>query len=213
MARLISIQTGVVQDVKDAQGTFRTGIFKTPVSGPVRVGKLGLEGDAQADRRLHGGPEKAVLAYCADNFPLFEKALGLSLRPGSFGENLTLEGLTEADVCIGDVYRVGTAELSVCQPRPPCWKLARKLGEPKLPKLVIETLHPGYYFQVLQEGVLEAGGLLELLRRPYPSMTVERCARLLWLDEPSRSDVEDFAQCDALPAVIRQGAIDALAEE
>jgi len=158
-----------------------TGFFKSPVAGPVRVGFTNLDGDEQADLRVHGGPEKAVLAYSADHYPAWRAELALPDLPfGAFGENLTVAGLTEADVCVGDVWRVGGAVLAVTQPRQPCWKLARRWRLTDLPGRVVKTGRTGWYFRVVEEGVIDAGQPLERLDRPNTAWSVARANRVMY---------------------------------
>lgn len=184
--RLLSVQVGLPRERGRADAPdpmdrpWRSGIFKDPVAGPVWLGRTNLEGDGQADLRVHGGPEKAVLAYAAGHYPAWREELGLAaLAFGAFGENFTLEGLAEDDVCIGDTFAVGQARIQVSQPRTPCWKLAWRFRRPDLAERVIATGHSGWYFRVLEEGRVEAGTALTLLDRPHPDLSVARvsCAK------------------------------------
>lgn len=159
----------------------RSGIFKTPVSGPVAVGLEGLAGDAQGDRRVHGGPEKAVHYFPAEHYERLATLVAAAgpalvdiLKPGVLGENLSGSGLTEATVCIGDVFAVGTCRLQVSQPRQPCWKINHKLGHPPMSRLIADEGCTGWYFRVLTEGVIAAGDAIELLDRPAPDMSLAR---------------------------------------
>jgi MOSC domain-containing protein YiiM len=153
----------------------RTGFGKSPVAGGVRVGHSNLEGDGQADRRYHGGPDMAVLAYCAGHYPAWRSELDWPDLPlGGFGENLSIEGAAEDTVCIGDIWRAGSAILQVPSPRNPCVKIGRYWGRPGLPRCVRESGRIGWYLRVLEEGVLEAGAPVALLERPHPDWTVQR---------------------------------------
>jgi MOSC domain-containing protein YiiM len=147
-----------------------TAIFKEPVKGPVRVGLLGLEGDGQADLRVHGGVEKAVYAYPAEHYEAWSRELGRELMPGTFGENLTVTGLTEGVVRAGDRYRAGTAVLEVTQPRFPCFKLGIRMNDMLFLKRFLESGRSGFYLRVVEEGVVAAGDAFELVasdrRRP-----------------------------------------------
>ncbi|XXF78606.1 MOSC domain-containing protein [Myxococcaceae bacterium GXIMD 01537] len=150
-----------------------SGTYKEPVHGPVRLGLVGLAGDGQADLKVHGGPEKAVLGYGAGHYDFWRERLGRpDVGPGAFGENLVLEGASESTVCIGDVVRVGTARLQVSQPRQPCWKQARRWGRKDMPLLLQETGRVGWYYRVLEEGEVKEGLDVELLGRPCPAFTV-----------------------------------------
>lgn len=163
---------------------FATGFWKDPVTGPVAVGFTNLAGDGQADLANHGGPDKAVLAYPADHYPDWRESLGMPDLPfGAFGENLSITGQIETDVCIGDVFRVGSAVLAVSQPRQPCWKLARRWKIKDLPARVVESGRCGWYYRVLQEGMVRAGDAVELTERPNPEWTVRRAHRVMFFDK------------------------------
>jgi len=150
-----------------------TGIFKQPVRGPVRVGTLGLAGDRQADLTVHGGADKAVCVYSGDHYPAWQRELQIEdFNAGAFGENFTLAGLTEQDVCIGDVWALGEIELQVSQPRQPCWKLARKWRIKTLTAQAVDNGRTGWYFRVLREGLVNTGDPLVLVSRPSPDWTI-----------------------------------------
>lgn len=163
-------------------------IVKRPVTGPVAVGPEGLTGDAQGDRRVHGGPEKAVHLYPPENYARLAEARperAPDLRPGVLGENLSAPGLTEADVCIGDVYRIGSVLLQVSQPRRPCWKIDNRLDSPGLNRVIVELGCPGWYARVLEPGTLAAGAGIALAERLNPDVSL---ARLLAADRAHRPD-------------------------
>ena len=132
----------------------------------------GFEGDGQADRQNHGGPDKAVCVYPFDHYAHWERMLGRELAPGAMSENLTVSGIRESEVCVGDVFRAGGATVQVCQPRVPCDKLARKNGERLLPKWLSEIGYTGFYTRVLEEGVVEAGSPFELVERHPDGITI-----------------------------------------
>ena len=157
-----------------------TGYFKEPVAGPVRVTATGLDGDGQSDLVNHGGVDKAVLAYSADHYAGWVQELGLAGLPGgAFGENLTVAGLTEDGVCVGDVWRCGGVTLEVSQPREPCWKLARRWRIKDLPARVVKSGRCGWYFRVVVEGSVEAGDACERLARPNPAWTIRQAHRVM----------------------------------
>lgn len=156
-----------------------TGIFKRPAQGRIRLDKLNFAGDSQADLEHHGGPDKAVCVYCAEHYPYWQRELKLDLPPAAFGENLTVTGLTEDDVCIGDVYQIGEAVVQVSQPRQPCHKLAKKYDIPELPLLVQSTGYTGYYFRVLQEGTVAAGDDIRLVQKHSRQITVSYANRIM----------------------------------
>ncbi len=164
------------------EGTF-SAIAKEVVTGPVRVGLLGIEGDEQGDPRVHGGRDKAVHHYPFDHYAAWRAELGdhgILDRPGGFGENLGTRGLTEADLCLGDRLRAGGVVLEVSQPRQPCWKLADRFGVPQMPRLVQDRLRTGWYYRVLEEGMIAAGDSLMLLERPFPEWPIRRLVELLY---------------------------------
>lgn len=161
-ARVIAVSVGGIRTI-DADGRkVRTGIFKAPVTGRVAVGTLGLEGDRQADQRVHGGERKAVYAYPAEHYEFWRRELpGIDLPHGMFGENLTIEGVLESQVRPGDRFRAGTAELTVTGPRLPCFKLAAKFGRRDMIARFMRSGRTGFYFAVDRQGEVGAGDLLE----------------------------------------------------
>ena len=198
-AKIVSVQVGkpewhpIPGEEEDAEARFRTAIFKRPLSGPVAVGQLGLEGDGQANRKHHGGVDKAVLAYSLDHYADWTPLLAPAGIPyGAFGENLTISGQTEADVCIGDVWQFGTARLQISQPRQPCATLGRRWARPQLPKEVVRNGQGGWYFRVVENGALEAGETPRLIERPQPDWPVLRAFRTYFdrpLDRAARSEL------------------------
>jgi MOSC domain-containing protein YiiM len=179
----------------------RSAIAKTPVPGPWRIGPLGLEGDAQADRAHHGGPEKALHHYPLDHYAAWRAELGdLALldAPGAFGENLSTQGWTEENVCVGDVLRFGAALLQVSQGRQPCFKLGLRFARRDMAKLVQESGRTGWYYRVLEPGLAQEGDRLDIIERPHPDWPLARLTRLLYRD---RDDREGLAAMAALPAL------------
>ncbi len=155
---MISVNVSRPLTIVDQGRVIRTGIFKEPVAGRVRLGRLNLEGDAQADLRVHGGPDKAVYAYPVEHYEYWKQVLERSvLSLGQFGENLTVEGLQEDRVRLGDVFRVGTAVVQVTQPRSPCNKLGIRMGSKDFPRLFQASNRSGFYLRVLEEGEVGAG--------------------------------------------------------
>lgn len=182
---LVSIQVGKVRS--DAE--WSTGIFKDAVSGPVVVGPSGIDGDEQGDRVNHGGPDKAICAYAAQHYAFWQRTFGLAaLAYGAFGENATIAGTSEADVCIGDTWAIGDLLLQVSQPRQPCWKLARKWGRENFAQQVIASGRTGWYFRVLRGGHVEAGAPCVVTERPYPQWTIAEANRIMY-DPPSDTSV------------------------
>jgi MOSC domain-containing protein YiiM len=175
---LLSIQVGLprVLGSPDSSHTderqWTSGFCKEVIAGPVAVTRTNLAGDGQADLKHHGGPEKAICVYPRDHWTSWKEELGIDMPHGGFGENFTTQGAAEADVCIGDIFRCGTAILEISQPRQPCWKLARRWGIKDLAARVERTGRTGWYLRVLEEGTVEAGNALQLLQRPHPEWTI-----------------------------------------
>ncbi|WP_029008203.1 MOSC domain-containing protein [Azospirillum halopraeferens] len=176
-----------------------SGIAKHPLLVPVRLGREGFAGDAQGDRRHHGGPDKAVHHYPFDHYPAWRGEIGdraVLDRPGAFGENLSTLGLTEADVAIGDMFRLGTAVIEVSQGRQPCWKLNHRFAVADMALRVQRSGRTGWYCRVVEEGTVGPGDSLRLLDRHAPDWTVERLRRLLYVDPFDRDALAAMA---ALP--------------
>ena len=175
-----ALLTGTVRPLGDSGRD--SGIDKHPVSAPLWLGAEGLRGDEQADRRFHGGPEKALHHYARDHYPGWLAELGeraVLAAPGAFGENISTLGLTEADVCVGDVFRAGTALIQVSQARQPCWKLDHRFGQRGVAARVQASGRTGWYYRVLQEGWLCAGDTLALCERPHPQWSLARVQDVL----------------------------------
>jgi MOSC domain-containing protein YiiM len=211
VAKILSIQVGLSQTygdpaARDAENkVWTTAFFKLPVAGKVRLRRLGLEGDEQADLRVHGGPDKAVLAYSHDHYPFWRTLLNTPDLPvGAFGENLTVDGVSEKTVCIGDLWRVGEGVVQVSQPRQPCWKLARRWQIPELPKLVVRTGFCGWYLRVIEDGIMEAGMEMELLQRPHPEWTLDRANQALYNRQFSAEAGYELAELSELSAAWRE---------
>jgi MOSC domain-containing protein YiiM len=179
--------------------TYSTAFVKSPIAGSIFVGTTGVAGDQQADRQNHGGLDKAILAYSADHYPYWQQHLNLSNMPcGGFGENLTIEGLDETGICIGDRWQAGNITLEVSQPRQPCWKLGRRWQIADLPKQVIQNGRSGWYLRVLNEGELIAGTPIELMTRPHPAWSVARANRLLYHEHDNVLALEELANIPEL---------------
>ena len=172
--KLLSIHIGEPRTYNDDQGSWETAFFKEPVPGPVFLGSLGLEGDGVADTQHHGGADQAVLLYSADHYADWVSELEIDLPFGAFGENLTVKGMDETTVFIGDIYQIGAVRLQVTKPRIPCWKIARRWHIPDLTKHVTKTNRTGWYCRVLREGEIEAGLPVNLLSRSGAEQTVEQ---------------------------------------
>jgi MOSC domain-containing protein YiiM len=157
MPRLLSVNVGRPQPVQTGRRTVSTAIWKSPVDGRVAVRGVNLDGDDQADRRVHGGPDKAVYAYGIDETRVWESELGRELGPAAFGENLTVDGMDVSGATLGERWRVGTTLLEVVQPRLPCFKLGLRMGDPKFVRRFAEASRPGAYLRIVEEGELGMG--------------------------------------------------------
>lgn len=198
-ARLVSLNVGKPRELAHGQRTtVRSAIYKTPVSGALRLGELGLEGDEQADLNAHGGPDKAVCVYPAEHYHIWEAWLGLEVGPASFGENFTTSGWLEEEAHIGDIYRVGGATVQITQPRQPCYKLAARHGVKELAALVAHSGRTGFYLRMLQEGEVEAGDKVELLERPTDAVSLSEANRVMHLDTTDVYGIERLLGVAAL---------------
>jgi MOSC domain-containing protein YiiM len=158
MARLLSVNVGLPRDVEWKGRTVHTGIWKNPVRGRCRVGRLNLDGDGQGDLSGHGGEQRAVFVYQIESYRYWQEQLKRTdLVHGQFGENFTIEGLPDDAVCIGDRYQIGSALFEVTQPRVTCYRVGIRMNEPRMPALLTSSGRPGFYFRVLQEGEVGAG--------------------------------------------------------
>jgi MOSC domain-containing protein YiiM len=177
---------------------YETAFRKAEAMGPVHVGPLGLEGDEQADKKHHGGPHMAVLMYSESHYPGWRLVEGLAeMGPGGFGENLTVSGFDETQVCIGDVLEVGGARLQVASPRAPCADISRRWDREWLLKKVVERRHTGWYLRVLSPGVVRAGDDVRRLERPHSGWTIDRILRLRYL---TPRDVAGLREASVLAA-------------
>ena len=177
-----------------------TAIWKTPIDGPVHVGRLNLEGDAQADLTVHGGVDKAVYAYSAEHYEFWRAELpDADLAFGAFGENLSVRGLPEASVCVGDRFRIGTAELVVTQPRMPCYNLAVRFGRADMVKRFLQSGRTGFYLAVMQEGTIAPGDAVMPLAAPRPSLPIAEVVALYANDLENQELLQRAATLPSLP--------------
>jgi len=179
--RIISVNVGSVHELGRVRGKpVQSGFIKKPVSGPVRVGRLNLEGDRQADLKVHGGIDKAVYAYPSEHYPYWaEKYPDMEMPWGSFGENFTTEGLLEDEVHIGDRFLAGSAEVAVTQPRFPCYKLGLRFGTQAILKTFLDSEKSGYYLKVLREGKVKAGDAMKAIDVNENSPTITSMVRMV----------------------------------
>jgi len=197
MPLLLSVNVGRPVQIGVQRGRpLVSAIGKAPVEGRVRVEGVNVAGDDQADRRVHGGPDKAVYAYASEDTAWWAQELGRELGPGAFGENLTTEAVDVSGAVVGERWRIGTVELEVCQPRQPCAKLGVKFGDLKMVRRFARAERPGAYLRILREGELGAGDAIEVLERPEHGITVTFVNRALLLDETLLAEA---AEAPALP--------------
>ena len=198
--QVTSVNVGLPREVVWKGRTVMTGIFKEAVAGRVAVRLLNLEGDRQADLTVHGGPEKAVYAYPAEYYAFWrEQFPEMELPWGMFGENLTVEGLLDETVHIGDRFQVGSAHLMVTQPRLPCYKLGLKFGRDDILKRFLQSGLTGFYFAVLKEGEVGAGDLIRLLHRDEHQVKVTDITRLYRQDKHNLDLLQRVLAVEALP--------------
>lgn len=180
---LVSVNVGLPKSVQFKADSVRTGIFKQPVSGQVSLMQTNLEGDGQADLSAHGGLDKAVYAYPVEHYDYWRDVLQREIvEMGSFGENFTVRGMLETDICIGDVFRVGSAMVQVSQPRTPCFKLAIRLGHADLPRQFLQSMRSGFYLRVLCEGHISAGDVFTRCDQDPVPIKVHDMANLYHFD-------------------------------
>jgi len=196
-----AVNVGVPRPVELDGHTVWTAIWKDPVEGRVALRGVNLRGDDQADRTVHGGPDKAVYAYAAEDTEWWEAELGRSLGAGAFGENLTTRGLPVSGAVIGERWAVGSTLLEVAQPRLPCFKLGLRMGDPRFLKRFAAAGRPGAYLRVIHEGDLGAGDAVEVVSRPAQGVTSAVVSRAI-LTEPHL--LTTAAEAGELPAELRE---------
>jgi len=202
---LLSVQTGRVAPLGPEE--VASGIVKNSRAGAVAVGPLGLEGDEQADLEVHGGPEKAVYAYAAAHFPDWAARFPhLAFAGGAMGENLTIASLEEKDICVGDVHRIGTALLQVCQPRQPCFKFNLLHHDAPVSTAMIKSQQSGWYYRVLAPGALGAGDAITLHARPNPDFPFPRLIDIVYRKRGMRADLIRMTEMEGLASQWRERA-------
>src|SRR5579859_6245742 len=211
MARLLSVNVGLPREVMWNGKSVHTAIWKSPVTGRQLVRKLNVAGDGQADLAGHGGENRAVFVYQMDSYHYWEHFLGRNdFTFGQFGENFTVDGLPDNEVCIGDRYRIGGAEFEVSQPRVTCYRVGIRMDEPRMPALLTGSGRPGFYFRVLQEGDVGAGDEITKVGEASERMTVAEINALLYSSSHPRELLERALRIEALPSGWRfdsQGAL------
>lgn len=209
--KLLSLQIGLPRthgqadaaDPMDREWT--SAFFKDPVHYPIHAGAEGLDGDGVADRRVHGGADKAINAYPADHFPTWREELGVEFSGGAFGENFTTHGLLETEACIGDIFQIGGITVQISQPRQPCWKLARRWKIKDLASRVEQTGRTGWYFRVLTNGLVSAPADFVLIERPYPRWTIAEANDIMHHRKTDWAAARELADCPALSTSWKTG--------
>lgn len=198
---LLSVNVGMPKDVPWQGKTIFTGVYKDSVSGARRVGKLNVDGDGQGDLAGHGGEQRAVFVYQRDSYGHWERELGRDdFVYGQFGENFTIEGLADDQVCVGDRYQIGSAIFEVTQPRVTCYRVGIRMNDPRIPALLVSHRRPGFYFRVLQEGEVQAGDEILKLTSGPEQMTVAELSALLYLPGHPRQQLLRALRIPALSA-------------
>ncbi len=199
--KIISLNVGLPREIVYKDRSIVTGIFKEPVEGRVRARKLNLDGDRQADLRVHGGAEKAIYVYPSEHYDFWRDQLpDMKLPWGMFGENFTVEGLNEKEVNIGDRFRINTALFMVTQPRMPCYKLAAKFERDDMIKRFLRSKRSGFYLSVIEEGEVGAGDAIELVSRDENDITVTNIIQLYVSEGKNPGLLRRAAALEALPA-------------
>src|SRR6201996_2123083 len=211
---LLSVNVGLPKNVAWHDKTVYTGIWKEPVAGPQVVRRLNIDGDGQGDLNGHGGEQRAVLVYQVQSYEYWQKHLGRDdlTGYGQFGENLTVDGLPDNEVCIGDRYRIGAALFEVTQPRVTCYRVGIRMANPQMPSLLVSHKRPGFYFRVLEEGEISAGNEIVKVAEGPERVTVAEVDALLYLPGHPRDQLERALRIPALSSGWK-GSLQALVAE
>jgi len=204
---VVRVSVGQPQPLLFHDKIIETAFRKQKVRGDVFLSRLNFEGDLQADQKNHGGPDKAVLAYSEDHYLYWNRLLGTTISPSAFGENITIRGLSEEAVCIGDVFELDEAVIQVSQPRKPCYKVAASLGLKTLPALLEETGYTGFYFRVLKEGRVTETPELSLMERGTGSVSVAEINRVLYTKPLDTEKLKAFLQLPDLAETLKASFI------
>jgi MOSC domain-containing protein YiiM len=204
MPHILSVNLGRLERIPLQDRMIKTGIYKFPVAGPVQVTKEGLVGDTQVDRKNHGGPDKAIYVYTEENYQHWATARGeANYGHGHFGENLTVNGLEDHAVYIGDIFSAGETILQITQPRVPCFKLGLKFGDPDFVSTFLTSGRTGFYLRVIQEGMIRSGDTIQLLSQDSRSVAVNNAMRALIKHPDQRRWIDKVLAVDALSSAWR----------
>jgi len=194
---IVSVNVGAVRTVDHGGTRIKTGIFKEPVLVRVALRGVNLDGDDQADRSVHGGPDRAAYAYAAEDYDWWASELGRACAPGTFGDNFTTRGIDVSGALIGERWRVGTTVVQVTSPRVPCYKLAMKMHDPQFVKRFAKALRPGAYLSIVQEGDVAAGDAAEIVHRPSHALTLAEMTRIYFFERLRVGEMVDVAELPA----------------
>ena len=207
VGKIVSVNVGLPREFDFNGRLARSAIWKTSVPGRVKAAGVNLAGDEQADRRAHGGPDKALYAYAVEDARWWERELGRALAHGHFGENLTTEGVAVNEALVGERWKVGTAVLEISEPRVPCWRLGVRMQDPQFPREFTRALRPGAYLRIVVEGELGAGDEIEVVETPGHDVTVRDVLRIYAFD---RGEAERLVTLPRLSESWRRWARDVL---
>jgi MOSC domain-containing protein YiiM len=187
VGRVLSVNVGTPLQFEYRGHPAKSAIWKSPAAGRIAARGINLDGDDQADRKAHGGPDKAVYAYAVEDAGWWEQEIGRSLTYGEFGENLTTEGIAVNDALVGERWEIGTTVLEVSEPRIPCWRLGVRMNDPIFPRRFAEAMRPGAYLRIVVEGSVGAGDEIRVVERPGHDLTIRDVSRIYTRD---RDEVE-----------------------
>jgi MOSC domain-containing protein YiiM len=190
IGRVLSINVGHARTFEYNRHPAQSAIWKTPVAGRIAARGVNLEGDEQADRKAHGGPDKAIYAYAVEDILWWDQQIGRSIQYGGFGENLTTEGIEVNDALVGERWEIGTTVLEVSEPRVPCWRLGVRMDDKLFPRRFTKALRPGAYLRIIVEGDLASGDKIRVIHRPDHDLTIRDVLRIYSRD---RNEVERLA--------------------
>ncbi len=208
--KVLSVNVGQVRAFEYNGRPAQSAIWKSPVEGRIAARGVNLDGDDQADRKVHGGPEKALYAYAVEDVRWWQQELGRSLEHGEFGENLTTEGIDVNGALVGERWEVGTTVLEVSEPRVPCWRLGVRMDDNKFPRRFTEALRPGTYLRIVSEGEVGAGDEIRVVDRPDHDLTIRDVLRIFSVD---RDQIERLLAAPQLSESWRTWAEERLAKE
>ncbi|MFQ3543974.1 MOSC domain-containing protein [Halobacillus rhizosphaerae] len=210
--KLVSLNVGKPETIQTDKGELESAFRKTPVTRPVFLNRLNFDGDEQADKKNHGGKDKAVCLYPAQHYPHWEKEYGMDFPYPAFGENITVDGIEESSTCIGDKFQLGEAILQVTEPRQPCYIIGRTHGISDFPARVTQSGYTGFYLRVIQEGVITAGDQMQCIEKDPHQVTVEEVNDIKYHDRENKYKIERVTKVGALAEGLRHSLLERLEE-